>query len=90
MKTSQKAPTIGLTGVKFDDPKELLSEVLGYLCRAYEFDGNDILVETYSKDELLSMMGKSKTVSGALWAIREKTGVQHMAAHRSEIQSTAW
>lgn len=90
-RTSAKAPSIGLTGVKFEAQSDALFDALyDYLIRAYEFDGNDILIETVEKADLRKAMGASRTVSGALWAVREKLGSVEQAEYRSEIQATAW
>jgi hypothetical protein len=85
-RTSQKAPVIGQTGVKYEAQSDaLLGEVLSYLHIAYEFDGNDILVETIEREDLRKMMGASRTVSGALWAIRVKSGAQAIADYRADV-----
>lgn len=84
-KTSSKAPKIGYVGVRFDSSKELLDACISYFHRAYDFDGNDIIVECYTEAELLEMVKTSKSVSGAIWAIRQKTGSMIQADYRSDV-----
>jgi hypothetical protein len=84
-KTSSKAPKIGYVGVRFESKQELLDACLAYFYRAYEFDGNDIIVECYDHRELLPMIEHSKSLSGAIWAIREKTGAKIQADYREDI-----
>jgi hypothetical protein len=89
--TSKKAPRPGMVGVKFEPKSDsLLNELLAYLYRAYEFDGNDFLVETVERETLRAAMGEAKTLSGALWAVREKLHSQEVGAYRDEIMGTAW
>lgn len=91
MKTNTKAPRIGLIGVKFDTRRELLVHVKAYLAQAYEFDGNDIILETMSDDEMIKAMGKSRTLSGAIWAIRENQCISAVASVRDEhIAMSKW
>jgi hypothetical protein len=84
-KTSSKAPKIGYVGVRFESTEELLDACLAYFHRAYEFDGNDIVVECWDRKDLLPMVKTSKSLSGAIWAIRQGTGASIQADYREDI-----
>lgn len=55
-------------------PAAMLSAVKTYAVKNYESGkGWDYLVETMSDDEILALIGRARTVNGAIWAVWNKS-----------------
>jgi len=68
--------------------KEMVEAVKAHAVDHYEEDGWDYLVECYSDAEVEEMLGKCRTVAGAI----KKVGyfMKEKGDYRAEIQATAW
>ena len=75
------------TGRKYTEVLDLLGDTMAYVRENFEFDGNDILSESYGDDELVTMILGTNTVLGALIALRQKTGCRVQAELRAEAQA---
>lgn len=70
--------------------QEILNDAKAYFAANYDFDGNDIALETISDDEMLQMIAKSTKLLGAVMNIRWHSGCKAQAAQRAEIKAEAF
>ena len=68
--------------------KDLIEAVKAHARNNYEQDGWDYLVECYSDKEIAELIGKARTVKGAIKKVAEVMKAKD--DYRSEIQATAW
>lgn len=66
----------------------LVEAVKRYAVDNYERDGFDILVETYTDDDISEVIGGARTVRGAVY--NAKRAVSAKAAYRAEVEATAF
>jgi hypothetical protein len=68
--------------------KEMVEAVKAHAVEHYEEDGWDYLVECYSDGEVEELIGKARTIAGAI----KKVGkvMKDKGDYRAEIQATAW
>ena len=64
---------------------DLVFAVKMYARKHYEKDGWDIVVECYDDKELATIIGKARTVQGAIAKVKAHVGPQ--ANYRAEIRS---
>ena len=66
----------------------LIAAVRAYARRNYERDGWDVLVECYSDDDILEIIGKARTFEGAIAKLRRE--LKGYADYRADIAGSAW
>jgi hypothetical protein len=70
------------------DTQALVAGVRAHAEKCYEWGGWDILVETWSDEEIVAEMGYATSVAGAIAKVRKVVGLQGSA--RAEVQATAF
>jgi hypothetical protein len=70
--------------------ERLADEVIAYAEEHYNEDGWDILIETCERREVVTAVGKAKTLKAARRSVRRGLGITLRAEMREEIQSTIW
>jgi hypothetical protein len=68
--------------------KEMVDAVKAHAVEHYEEDGWDYLVECYSNEEVEELIGKCRTVSGAIKKVAKIMKIK--GDYRDDIQATAW
>jgi len=67
---------------------ELVKAVKQHAVDNYESDGWDYLVECYSDAEVAELIGKCRTVAGAIKKVGKVMKIK--GDYREDIQGTAW
>lgn len=65
---------------------ELVKAVRDYALKHYEQNGWDYIVECYSNEEIEMMIGKARTIKGAILKVARVSGIYHWAAYRKDVQ----
>jgi hypothetical protein len=68
--------------------QEMVSAVKAHAAQNYERDGWDYAVECYSDADLVELIGKCRTVGGAIKAVGRV--MKDKGDYRADIQATAW
>ena len=66
---------------------QMIEAVKRYAYEHYE-EGWDVVVECWDKADYVEVIGKARTVEGAIRKVAE--GVNHITAYRREIEATAF
>jgi len=67
---------------------DLVEAVKAHAIDNYEKDGWDIVVECWADDKIEEIVGRCRTIDGAIRKMRKE--VKPVASYRDEIRSTAW